>query len=236
MTIEEQGHTYSLIENGKPPEPTWEPPKGSYGGDLRVVYSYKMQRDFYLCYPLEWYHFLLLDCDPLVKWLCEHPLKVKAKVDGRIVETTFDMWVLWHTSREELREVKKQSRLENGSSYRQVTAQKNWCKFVGIDYTEVSETTLCRQPLLENCRQMHPYLAQNPGADWERKVLSAIEYHSPFPLADLCGATRLETQKLWHAAMHLLWRGELFAPLDTKPWHRLTLEKANDDHKRNHFC
>lgn len=221
---------YTLVVDGEPPQPVWSPPKGRYGGDLRAVFSYKMRRRFYLCYPLEFFLFVILDCDPMVKMLCERPIKVEMKIDGKLVSTTFDMWVLWLDLEEKFFEVKSQDVVDEGTRQRQLDAQEAWCKMIDRPYEPITEVRLCRQPLLENCRRLHPYLAQHPGEEWEAKVLTAISHAGPFPLSGLQGNTTLETQKLIHAAMHLVWRGELFAPLKTQPWYKLTLERF--DHER----
>jgi len=223
---------FSLINDERPPQPVWTPPKGRYGGDLRAVYSYKMRRQFFLCFPLEFSLFVILDCDPMVKWLCERPFRVSMKIDGNTVETTFDIWVLWWDGAEEYFEVKPQDIVDDGSRQRQIDAQTAWCKLIERKYRLLTNTVLYKQPLLDNCRQMHPYLVQHPGVDWEHRVLTAVTHAHPFPLSKLTGSTRLETQKLLHAAMHLVWRGELFAPLKSEPWHKLTLEPFDNERHR----
>ena len=225
---------FSLVkDDGKPPQPVWQPPKGRFGGDLRTVYSYKMHRQFNLCYPLEFYLFVIADCQPQVKWLCERPVTVDMVIDGKSVTTTFDFWILWDDGMEDFCEVKPQDIVDKGLRQRQIDAQTAWCHMIDRPYRLWTDTTLCQQPRLDNCRQMHPYLAQHPGVEWERKVLTAVTHAHPFPLSKLTGNTRLETQKLLHAAMHLVWRGELFAPLKTQPWHKLTLEPFDHGHHRD---
>jgi len=228
--------SFSLVKNGRPPQPVWVPKAGRYGGDLRTLKSYKMGRDFNLCYPLEFYHFLMLDCDPLVKWICERPEHVDLKIDGKKVSTTFDMWVLWHDGREEMREVKPDDKTNTDQAKRQKRAQEAWCNLVGLPHRQLTDKHICVQPLQTNCRQMHPYLAQNPGCEWEHKVLAAVDHAKVLPLQKLVGSTYLETQKLVHAAMHLIWRGELFAPLNTLPWKKLTLERLSDVRRLEPFC
>lgn len=227
---------FSMVKDGIPPVPVWAPPKGRYGGELWTVFSHKMQRRFNLCYDLEYFHFILMDCDPLVRWICERPLRVEVKVDNKIITTTFDMWIYWSDGREVLREVKPQERVEDGSCSKQITAQKTWCGVAGIEHEVVTEVTLCRQPLLDNCRRMHPYLTQHPGVDWERKVLSFIDSKSPFPLSSLRAPTHLDTQKLLHAAVHLVCRGEVYAPLDDLPWDKLTIERHDAKRQRKPYC
>lgn len=228
------GDGFLFVKDGEPPHPVWSPKGGRFGGELRTVYSYKMKRDFNLCWPLEWDHFLLLDCDPLVKWICERPAKVEAIIDGKKSSATFDMWILWHDGREELREVKPAENEEKSS--RQITLQKQWAALIGLDHQVVTENKVAREPLLTNCRRLHPYLSQFPGANWERKVLAHVDQSSPVPLRALVGATDLETPKLLHAALNLVWQRDLIAPLATQPWEELTLTRPANDTQRTPYC
>lgn len=49
-------HDSLFVTDGKPPAPAWSPNRGRYGGDLRVGFSQKLQREVNLCYQLEYFH------------------------------------------------------------------------------------------------------------------------------------------------------------------------------------
>lgn len=223
------GRPNSLLVDGKAPQPAWYPQKGRYGGDLRAVYSIKLQRRVYLCFYLEYYAWILLECDPQVVTFCEHPLKDEVSIGEKTVSTTFDMWVLFRSNREELREVKPSDKKGDGSERPQIKAQKILARLKGLDYRVLTENDVQRKPLLNNCRRLYPYLAQHPGGDWERRVLTLIDNKGEVPLRNLTGTSNLETQKLWHAAFHLVVRGELYAPLADVTWDQLTLRRPDDE-------
>lgn len=220
-----------FVTGGQPPMPAWSPHRGRYGGELRVGFSQKLQREVHLCYELEYFHWLLLECDPQVQWLCEHPLRVKVRLGDRVVTTTFDMWVRYVNGREELHEVKPAARLTSEQARRQIQAQRLWCRTAGIAYQVITEQGLCQQPLLDNCLRLYPYFAQDPGESWKRQVLARVARCGALALRDLRGDSPAETNRLRHAACQLIRRGALVVDLAGTPWDNLILRRPNHETK-----
>ena len=229
------GQPNTLMKGDVPPQPVWFPKKGRHGGTLEVVYSQKMKTRVYLSYPLEYMHWALLELDPEVLMFCRHPLSDDVSVAGKKVSTTFDMWVRFRTLREELREIKPMEEIKNGTSRKQILAQKALAQLKGIDYRVVTDEDIEQQPRLRNCLRMFPYLSQYPGEEWERQVLRLVDGQGVVPLTGLGGATFHDAQCLIHAAIHLIARGDLYTPLAELEWNKLTLERTTDEQTRQPF-
>lgn len=103
-----------------------------YGNNYWEVYSPKIKRTVRFFSDLEYDNWVLIETNPNVINFCEQPKKIRYLFNGELVETIFDMWVLYNDGIEEFIEVKYSKELENTNprakrSIRQTTVQKLWC-------------------------------------------------------------------------------------------------------------
>ncbi|PFH91403.1 TnsA endonuclease N-terminal domain-containing protein [Bacillus sp. AFS088145] len=129
-----------------------------YGNNYWISNSYKIKRPVELYSDLENDHHLFVECDPDIADFCEQPLKLEFEVDGKIRTSIIDMWVKYRDGREEFREIKYESLLQEDDpkyydTMRQIQIQKSWCEERGFIHRVITDKDLRdNQTLLDNYR------------------------------------------------------------------------------------
>ncbi|WP_047982022.1 TnsA endonuclease N-terminal domain-containing protein [Ornithinibacillus contaminans] len=138
--------------------PVVDPSKKHYGANFWDSYSNKINRDVHFYSDLEYDHWIHIETNPNVVDFCEKPMKIKGIIDGKIHETTFDMWIKWKDGNEEFIEVAyNKDVLNRKDTKRRIFLQREWIKNNNRNYRIVDETQVRKQPLLDNLKVILPY-------------------------------------------------------------------------------
>jgi hypothetical protein len=135
-----------------------------YGNNYWEVFSPKLRRNVRLFSDLEYDHWILIESDPNITMFCEQPLRIQQLVNGELVESIFDMWVVDQKREEYFIEVKYSHDLnplnkKSARAIRQTTAQKEWCDKHGHHHLIMTEKEIRGNPVrLANLKLIIPYL------------------------------------------------------------------------------
>ncbi|MDR3563505.1 MAG: TnsA endonuclease N-terminal domain-containing protein [Negativicutes bacterium] len=132
-----------------------------YGNNRWLTYSPKLKRSVWLYSDLEYDHWILVETNPRVKSFCEQPLRIRRTVDGYIVETIFDMWILFIDEEEKYIEVKYSNQIGVLRTTRQIRAQQYWCSENGHEHLVQTEIEIRNNIIyLENMKKILYYSKQ----------------------------------------------------------------------------
>jgi hypothetical protein len=154
---------------------------------------------------------LLMDFDRQVEWICEQPLRLRYRKDGRPASHVPDLLV-WRAGTPELCDVKSEERLEDPVFLAQVEATGRACAEAGIGYRVLSEPD---RQLLANVRWLAGFREPPADPDGERARMLAELIDGA---STICGllAGAIEPALARPVLMHLLWRGEVMVDV-TEP-------------------
>jgi hypothetical protein len=147
---------------------------------------------------------LLMDFDRKVEWMCEQPLRLRYRKDGRPASHVPDLLV-WRAGTPELCDVKSEERLEDPEFQAQVEATGLACAQAGFGYRVLSEPD---RQLLTNVRWLAGFREPPADLDGERaRMLSALAVQ-PSTIGELLDDA-VEPALARPVLMHLLWVGEV---------------------------
>lgn len=142
-----------------------------YGNNYWEAYSAKMNRTVRFFSDLEYDHWITVEGNPEIEKFCEQPKTIKAIVNGVLVESTFDMWLLSSDGKETFVEVKYFSELDPSSrnfsprSKRQIEAQRQWCEENKYNYLVQTDQVIRGNPnYLQNLKLILPYTRQRKNS------------------------------------------------------------------------
>lgn len=139
--------------------PVDEPSRKHYGSNFWDCYSYKIDRDVHFYGELKYEHWIHIETNPDIMAFCEKPKKIKAILDKKEYETTFDIWIKWIDGKEEFVKVAYEKDIKTSkSTIRRIQLQKEWCRKNNYNYRIVKESEIRKQPLLDNLKTMLPYI------------------------------------------------------------------------------
>jgi hypothetical protein len=151
---------------------------------------------------------MLMDFDRNVDWVCEQPLRLRYRRDGRPASHVPDLLV-WRGGEPELCDVKSAERVDDPEFQAQVRAMELACGEASMGYRVLSEPD---PQLLMNVRWLAACRVPPPDPDHERpRMLSALAVGQSTISELLCGAR--ESALARPVLMHLLWTGEAQANL-----------------------
>jgi hypothetical protein len=151
---------------------------------------------------------LLLDFDRDVEWICEQPLRLRYRKDGKLASHVPDL-LLWRAGRPELCDVKSEERLEDREFVAQVKATGLACSEAGFGYRVLSEPD---RQLLVNVRWLAGFRERPADPDGERARMLSILAAGPRTIGELVRGAR-EPMLARPVLMHLLWAGEALTGL-----------------------
>lgn len=147
--------------------PIWLPGKPAHFGERYFVFSPKLGRFVAISSKLEMEQVLLLEFDLAVKSYCEQPTMAEAIIEGRLLRSRFDFWVLDVDGGARFVEVKYASDLRDPLSraHRQIAIQKKWCKEQGYEHRVVTDEQIWVNPIRINSLRtlLHEYTARFTG-------------------------------------------------------------------------
>jgi hypothetical protein len=214
---------FSLLVNGDPPLPCWRP-KWRTGLDRNSFDSVKLGRTVEVVSPWEYMHCMILECDPFVRTYCEYPLEITVKgLDGKNVKSKPDAWVCFTNRVERILEVKSIKQAEQ--SKRQFDTQRFWCAKALIEHRLVLSETHLSEILVNNCKDIFPFLAKTRRDEVREHVLNIIDRDGGCRLRDLRADEPIVTDRNYTAALQMLCAGILIAPLSEQRFSDLFLER-----------
>ena len=111
--------------------PAKPPPRGKHWSNLWTGYSPKLNRIVHMYSTLEYYNWIWMEANKLIKSFCEQPFWMSAEYNGKLIKSLIDVWVQW-VDREEYWEIKssedKANLNKNEDMKRQIYTQQQWCK------------------------------------------------------------------------------------------------------------
>jgi hypothetical protein len=126
--------------------PLWELAASRFGSNRWIVFSVRLLRLVILYSDLEFENWVLVESNFRIVCYCEQPFRMQAKIDGTIVTTVPDMWVLFASGQERFLEVKYRSQLSDPKVVRQLKAQKTWCESKSTRHDVFDESRIRRNP------------------------------------------------------------------------------------------
>lgn len=151
---------------------------------------------------------LLMDFDREVGWICEQPLRLRYRTDGRPASHVPDLLV-WRAGTPELCDVKSDERLEDPMFRVQVEATGLACAEAGMGYRVLSEPD---RQLVVNVRWLAGFRERPADPDGERARLLSVLAAGPSTVRELVSGAR-EPMLARPVLMNLLWAGEALADL-----------------------
>lgn len=138
-----------------------------YGNNYFNTYSIKLKRNVSLFSELEYHNYLTLELDSFVDTFCEQPLKIEINLDGKLVTSIFDMWVLYKDGTEEFQEVK----------YVKEIKQRMWCEQHDYKYSIRTEKEIYKGPYyISNLKYLRGLIARY-NAEVNKGNLNKIKNH-----------------------------------------------------------
>ncbi|MEH7126118.1 TnsA endonuclease N-terminal domain-containing protein [Bacillus sp. JJ1773] len=121
--------------------------------------SHKIGRDVYFYSELEYENWINVETDPKVVDFCEKPKKVRGVFEGRVYESTFDMWIKWKDGQEEFIEIVYDKTLKTSQlKQRKIKIQENWCNENNFRHRILTEYNIRIHPKLQNLKIILPYI------------------------------------------------------------------------------
>ena len=183
--------------------------------------------------PLEYNFWVLKESHPNVIQLCPQPLKIYERIDGRILDYTFDLWTLEEDQGEILWDVKEKKKLVEDVNGNMVPAK--WpqvCKwsenrspvirFVTEDHISDSSTAL----RITNWKEMLRFIGPASPRITKKEEEAVLERlaREPQSIGNILRALyRLDESKVKTAIVRLLHQGNLLSDVDSRPFNGNTL-------------
>ena len=146
---------------------------------------------------------LLMDFDREVEWMCEQPLRLHYRKDGRPASHVPDLLV-WRSGMPELCDVKSEERVDDPRFQAQVRVTGQACAVAGIRYRVLSEPD---RQLLVNARWLAGFREPPPDPDGERaRMTSGLRGGASTVCELLSGAREIALAR--PVLMHMLWAGD----------------------------
>jgi hypothetical protein len=146
---------------------------------------------------------LLMDFDRAVERICEQPLRLRYRKDGRAASHVPDLLVS-RAGALELCDVKSAERVDDPEFQAQVRAMELACAEAGLGYQVLSEPD---RQVLVNVRWLAGFREQPADPDGERARMMAELAVGRSTICELLSAAR-EPALARPVLMHLLWAGE----------------------------
>lgn len=175
-------------------KPIEMPRSTHYGNNYYAVYSKKIHRICHFYSNLEYFNFLSLEINPMVKKFCEQPVKINIVQENKMQSAIIDMWVLYYDGKEEFQEVKYTSELvgntaESIRSQEQIRREELWCKENNIDFIIRTEKSIPQGRFyLSNANTIAAYIRRyTPKEDkfYTPKIIEVLEKYKKVTIEDL---------------------------------------------------
>jgi len=147
---------------------------------------------------------LLMDFDRQVEWICEQPLRLRYRVDGKPVSHVPDLLV-WRGGEPEICDVKSAERVDDPVFRAQVRAMELACGEAGWGYRVLVEPD---RQLLTSVRWLAGYRESPPDPDGESARMLSVLAAGPCTICELLSGA-VEPMLARPVLMHLLWVGQV---------------------------
>lgn len=188
--------------------------------------------------PLEYEFWVLNESDPHVIQLCPQPLKIYERINGRVLNYSFDLWTYDETCGEILWDVKdKASCVEDVNG--QLVPPKwpqvvKWAEARNADVRFVTENDIAHPSVAlrivnwkEMLRHIGPSSPRVTGKE-EDAIVSLVEQESQSIGRVLRTLYRMNEDRVVSAAVRLLHAGQLSSDVDSRPFNADTLLRVSN--------
>ena len=183
--------------------------------------------------PLEYDFWVLKESDPSVIQLCPQPLKIYERIDGRILNYTFDLWTLEEHRGEILWDIKEKKRLVEDVNGNLVPAKwpqvKKWASTRSAEIRFVTEDDIAHPStalLITNWKEMLRFIgpASPRVTKREEEAVLALVSQEPQSIGRILQALyRSDESKVNTAIVRLLHQGLLLSDVDSRPFNGNTM-------------
>jgi hypothetical protein len=185
-----------------------------YGNNYWETFSPKVNRNVRFFSDLEYDNWLSIEANYKITSFCEQPLRVQVEFNDEIIETIFDMWVLYEDKTEEFLEVKYSSELNGTSkkairSLKQTSAQKHWCSLNNYKYSIKTEREIRSNFIyLNNLKQVVSQVKNITNTN-ERDlvIVTNLLLRAPMTVNMLCNLTNFSVSYIIQIISWLYYKG-----------------------------
>lgn len=185
-----------------------------YGNNYWEAFSPKLKRNVRFFSDLEYDHWVHVEANCQIESFCEQPLKIQVWFKGELVESIFDMWILYTDKTEEFIEVKYESELIGNNkksirSIRQTNVQRQWCLLNNYKYSIKTEKDIRKDLIyLNNLKQIISQVRSfsNPNEQDFIKVTDCLA-DNPKRIVELRNLTDFDLSYLIQIASWLYYTG-----------------------------
>jgi hypothetical protein len=179
--------------------------------------SHKIGRDVYFYSELEYENWITVETDPIVVDFCEKPMKVRGLFEGKVYESTFDMWIKWNDGNEEFIEVIYNKTLKTSQiRQRKINIQVNWCKENNFRHRILTEYDIRIQPKLKNLKIILPYIKDFNNLNeinlYKVKGLIKAEQQTLKEILDMIGS--IDRLSFYKIIFYLYYTGQIDLDID----------------------
>jgi hypothetical protein len=195
-----------------------------YGNNYFNTYSIKLKRNVSLFSELEYHNYLTLELDSFVVSFCEQPLKIEINLDGKLMTSIFDMWVLYKDGTEEFQEVKYVKEIEKvehppSRTMCQIQKQRMWCEQHDYKYSIRTEKEIYKGPYyISNLKYLRGLIARYNG-EVNKEYLIKIKNHLQHGRVNILTLTQLSNSSgayIFSVIAYGLYTGVIETNLTTK--------------------
>ncbi len=193
-----------------------------YGSNYWVGFSYKQQRYVHFYSDLEYENWILVETNPEVEAFCEQPLRIQYLLEGKKVESVFDMWIRWKDGKQSFCEIKYSTELDKENkkyerTLKQIQVQEDWCKMNGYSHEVLTELVIRKnQVLLDNKRQIIPYTREFNSYNLQdhEPILAVLKSGKSTVKQLFEKLSFLSNQQIYTSLFYLIYHGKVNANID----------------------
>lgn len=197
-----------------------------YGNNYWEAFSAKVNRIVRFFSDLEYDHWITVEGNPAIGQFCEQPKTINVIVDGKLVESTFDMWIQYKDGKEIFVEVKYSSEIDPSSrnfsprSKRQIEAQRKWCQENNHNHLVQTDKDIRGNPIyLQNLKLILPYTRQRciPIDTINHQIKKMLLQHQVLQIGDIEAQIQINSHKLRESLYWMIFKGQIKCNLDDNP-------------------
>lgn len=197
------------------------PRNAKYGNNYWITYSPKLKRNVRFFSDLEYDNWILVEMNPSIICFCEQPLKISVQIEDRVIESIFDMWVLYEDNTEEFIEVKYACELDKNNpkskrSLLQTSIQKEWCEKNNYKYSIKTDIEIRKNLIhLNNVKKIVSQVKNINDVSNEdiKKVISIIDKEN-VNIRDIVNKTAFSLSYVMQLISWLAYKGICFINIE----------------------
>ncbi|WP_139257392.1 TnsA endonuclease N-terminal domain-containing protein [Desulforamulus aeronauticus] len=167
---------------------------------------------------------MLVETAPQIIDFCEQCERIQGVVNGELVESIIDYWLLYADGTEVYREIKYSADLQPsskkfGKALRQISAQKEYCSRNSYNHEVFTDENIRdKRLLITNLRFLIPFgRDERRCKEAEKLVLKELMKFEQLSIYKLYKNINYNEESLKYAVYYLLYKRRLQADLDNQP-------------------